>query len=59
MGLARAGLTVQGKKWGVAGEFLRAALWPPTPVLLSQLLPVLVEEGQLLGRFDSAHWFWV
>lgn len=59
-GLARAGLgSGASNAAALVGEFLRAALWPLTPVLLSQLPPVLVEEGQLLGRSNSAHWFWV
>lgn len=35
-----------------AGEFLRAALWPLTPVLLSQLL---WRRGS--SWFNTAHWF--
>lgn len=37
-----------------AGEFLRAALWPLTPVLLSQLL-----WRRSSSWFNTAHWFWV
>lgn len=56
-GQGRAGSPEEGMAAALAGESLRAALWPPTPVLLSQLPPVLVEEGQLLEKFNSAHWF--
>lgn len=43
-------VTAQGQEWLLLLlEGWRAALWPQTPVLLSQLPPGVLEEGQLSG----------